>query len=109
MDQYLNGGVHRSIPVFVFFDSDFRELAHWIERPAVVSQMQGQMVGNLFATEPALQGLSRETSPAQLPEAARMRLMQALMAFRAETRSTADREVVRELRELVERGLSLQG
>lgn len=109
MDQYLNGGVHRSIPVFVFFDSDFRELAHWIERPAVVSQMQGQMVGNLFATDPALQGLSRETSPAQLPEAARMRLMQALMAFRAETRSTADREVVRELRELVERGLSLQG
>lgn len=109
MDQYLNGGVHRSIPVFVFFDQDFHELGHWIERPAVVSQMQGKLIGDLFATEPALQGLSMDTSPAQLPEAARMRLMQALMGFRAENRETADREVVRELRELVERGLTVHG
>jgi len=105
MDQYLNEGVHRSIPVFVFFDQDFRELGHWIERPAAVSQMQGKMVDELFATDPALQGLSRETSPAQLPEVARMRLMQALMGFRAEHRETSDREVVREIRELIERGL----
>ena len=107
MDQYFNHGEHRSIPVFVFFDQDFHELAHWIERPAAVSEMQGKMVGDLFATDPALQGLSVEASPAQLPEAARMRLMQALMAFRAQTRPTADREVVRELRELVERSRTL--
>lgn len=109
MDQYLNQGEHRSIPVFVFFDQDFHELGHWIERPAAISQMQGKMMGDLFATEPALQGLSIETSPAQLPEAARMRLMQALMAFRAQIRPTADREVVRELREMVGRGLIMHG
>jgi hypothetical protein len=105
MDQYLNEGVHRSIPVFVFFDQDFRELGHWIERPAAVSQMQGKMLDELFATEPALQGVPRETSPAQLPEAARTRLMQAMMGFRTEIRETSDREVVREIRELIERGL----
>jgi hypothetical protein len=105
MDQYLNEGVHRSIPVFVFFDQDFRELGHWIERPAAVSQMQGKMLDELFATDPALQGVPRETSPAQLPEAARTRLMQALTGFRTEMRETSDREVVREIRELIERGL----
>ncbi len=105
MDQYLNEGVHRSIPVFVFFDQDFRELGHWIERPAVVNRMQKQMLGELFATEPVLQGFSSDTSPAQLPEAARTRLMQALISFRTEIRETSDREVVREIRELIERGL----
>src|SRR3712207_337617 len=33
MDQYLHHGQFRSIPVFVFFDDDFRELGRWIERP----------------------------------------------------------------------------
>ena len=31
MDQYLKEGQFRSIPVFVLFDSNFRELGHWIE------------------------------------------------------------------------------
>src|SRR5262245_51243438 len=35
MDQYLKRGLYRSIPVFVFFDEDMNELAHFIEeRPA---------------------------------------------------------------------------
>lgn len=105
MDQYLNEGVHRSIPVFVFFDQDFRELGHWIERPAKVSQMQAEMVRNVFATDLALAGVAPDTSPAQLPEAARTRLFQALTSFRTENRETADHEVVREIRELIERGL----
>ena len=32
MDQYLKGGVYRSIPVYVFFDEHMNELAHFIER-----------------------------------------------------------------------------
>lgn len=106
MDQYLNAGTYRSIPVFVFFDQAFREIGHWIERPALINELQGNMVRNLFTTDPALQGLSMDLSPAQLPEAARTRLMQALLAFRADTRRQADREVVRELRALVEHGLA---
>ncbi|HZG68636.1 MAG TPA: thioredoxin family protein [Herpetosiphonaceae bacterium] len=106
MDQYLKDGAHRSIPTFVFFSEDFRELGHWIERPALVNERQGRMLDDLFATDPTLQGLSRATSPAQLPEEARTRLMQALGAFRGEIRQTADQEVVREIRELITRGLA---
>src|SRR2546428_7385366 len=33
MDQYLNQGIYRSIPVFAFFDESMNELARFIERP----------------------------------------------------------------------------
>jgi hypothetical protein len=33
MDQYLNQGLYRSIPVFAFFDENMNELARFIERP----------------------------------------------------------------------------
>lgn len=32
MDQYLKNGLHRSIPVFAFFDEHMNELARFIER-----------------------------------------------------------------------------
>lgn len=106
IDQYLNQGQHRSIPVFAFFDQDMRELGHWIERPAKMTAMQAQMVDDLYATAPELQGITRGSSPAEMPEEARNRLMAGLGAFRSETRALSDREVVRELRELVVHGLA---
>ena len=33
MDQYLNQGMFRSIPVFAFFDETMNEVARFIERP----------------------------------------------------------------------------
>jgi hypothetical protein len=33
MDQYLNQGMYRSIPVFVFFDENMNEVARFLERP----------------------------------------------------------------------------
>ena len=33
MDQYLNQGLYRSIPVFAFFDENMKEVARFIERP----------------------------------------------------------------------------
>ena len=38
MDQYLNQGMFRSIPVFVFFDDQMNELARFIERPPSVTE-----------------------------------------------------------------------
>jgi hypothetical protein len=38
MDQYLNQGLFRSIPVFVFFDDRMNELARFIERPSSVTE-----------------------------------------------------------------------
>lgn len=106
MDQYLNEGKFRSIPTVVFFDQDFREIGHWIERPTLITEMRGQMLNDLFATDPAMAGVSRDTSPALLPDAARLRLFQAFGTFRAETRETPDREVVREIRELLAHNLT---
>lgn len=106
MDQYLKEGQFRSIPVFAFFDENFRELGHWIERPARIHEMLMAMRRNLFATDPALAGMTMDMSPSQMPEEARNRLMQANADFRAAHRIESDQEVVRELRALVERGLA---
>lgn len=104
-DQYLNQGQFRSIPVFVFFDQNFKELGHWIERPARIHEMLMAMRRNLFATDPALAGMTMDMSPSQMPEEARNRLMQANADFRTTHRVESDQEVVRELRALLERGL----
>jgi hypothetical protein len=42
MDQYLNRGVFRSIPVFVFFDGDMQEVARFIERPPKITEFMEQ-------------------------------------------------------------------
>ena len=42
MDQYLNRGLFRSIPVFVFFDEDMKEVARFIERPPKVTEYMEQ-------------------------------------------------------------------
>jgi len=101
MDQYLKDGQHRSIPVFVFFDQDFRELGHWIERPDRISELQGALVADLYASDPAFADVAPGTAMALLPDAARDRLMRAFAEFRASTRDEATNEVTRELRELV--------
>lgn len=33
MNEFLNEGVHQSIPVFVFYTRDHDYICHWIERP----------------------------------------------------------------------------
>ena len=42
MDQYLNRGLYKSIPVFVFFDAEMRELARFVERPPSVTEVMEQ-------------------------------------------------------------------
>ncbi len=42
MDQYLNRGLYRSIPVFVFFDADMKELARFVERPPRITEYMEQ-------------------------------------------------------------------
>ena len=42
MDQYLNRGMFKSIPVFVFFDDHMKELARFIERPPSVTEHMEQ-------------------------------------------------------------------
>lgn len=106
MDQYLNHGQFRSIPTFVFFDADFNELGHWIERPARINELQAQMRRDLFAHDPLLSSFAPDTPLGQLPEEARDRVREAFNRFRTENRNLSDREVVREIRAIIERGVT---
>jgi hypothetical protein len=36
---YRKDGLYHSVPVFVFFDSDFKELGHWVERPTKATKV----------------------------------------------------------------------
>ena len=103
MNLYLKDGKHQSIPVFAFFDADFKPIGHWIERPAAMTALQEQMTAELYASDPLFAGVEPGTSFALLSDEARDRLMRAFGEFRNETREQSDREVQRELRALVER------
>ena len=38
IEPYKKDGLYLSIPVFLFYDGEFRELAHWIERPQIATK-----------------------------------------------------------------------
>jgi len=52
MSQYLNQGQFKSIPVFVFFDQNMRELGRYIERPPAFTTLRQQRRQQLFAQHP---------------------------------------------------------
>lgn len=101
MDQYLNQGQFRSIPVFVFFDEAFNEIGVLIERPASVTERRAAWRRKLSAEHPEFG--SPDTPVDQLPEEARARLMQAMNAMREEIAPFSNQEVVREFRAIAER------
>lgn len=105
MDQYLKDGQFRSIPVFVFFDENFQEIGHWIERPAKMYALTQEVRAKFFASDPDLAGFSPTTPPSELPEEVRVRLSQTMAEFRAEKRSFSDAEVIREIRALLSQGV----
>src|SRR5207249_364468 len=101
MQRYLNQGKYKSIPVFVFFDQDFKELGHWIERPASVTELRAKRRREIFAANPEFG--SPDAPVDQLAEEVRVRLQTDLQKMRDDTVAFANAEVVRELRELVTR------
>ena len=101
MQGYLNKGQFKSIPVFVLFDEDFRELGHWIERPASVTEVRGKRRKDIFAAHPEFG--SPDAPVDQLAEEVRVRLQAELAKMRDETTKFANAEVVRELREIATR------
>jgi hypothetical protein len=101
MERWLNQGKYQSIPVFVFFDQEFRELGHWIERPASVTERRAQERTKIFAAHPEFG--SPDAPVDQLPEDVRARLQAELQKMRESTVAFANAEVQRELRELASR------
>jgi hypothetical protein len=101
IDQYLKQGQFRSIPVFVFFDDQFREIGHFIERPESVTKRNAQLRLDMYARHPEFG--SPDASIAELPEEVRTALAEETAAWREESRPLNNQDVIRELREIVER------
>jgi len=99
MERWLNQGKYQSIPVFVFFDENFRELGHWIERPASVTERRAAERKKIFAAHPEFG--SPDAPVDQLPEDVRTRLQAELTKMREGMVPFANAEVQRELRDLV--------
>ncbi len=99
MDHYLNQGQFRSIPVFVFFDQDFAELGHFIERPTSVTERRAQQRQALFAQHPEFGDL--QTPIAQLPEEVRTQLMSALTEQREGTKDADNQSVIAAIRAIL--------
>jgi len=97
-ERWLNQGKYQSIPVFAFFDEEFREIGHWIERPASVSELRAKKRKEIFAKDPAYG--APDGAIDQLPEGVRIRLQADLQKMRDATTAFANAEVQRELREL---------
>jgi hypothetical protein len=106
MDQYLNKGQFKSIPTLVFLDGNFRELGVWIERPDSVTKLREERRQALYKQHPEWGDPSKPI--AELTEDVRTQVQQAAAAMRTETKPFANAEVVRELREVVERAVAKQ-
>jgi hypothetical protein len=59
MQPYLKEGKYQSIPVFVFYDSDWNELGHFIERPADVTKLMAEETRRFAQANPNLQDVNR--------------------------------------------------
>ncbi|HEU5346325.1 MAG TPA: thioredoxin family protein [Ktedonobacterales bacterium] len=85
-DQYLKEGKYRSVPVFVFFDQQMRELGHFIERPADATAEMRAATERLAAEHPELPDLTASFDT--LSDEARRLRAQSLRELRA-SRSAA--------------------
>ncbi|HEY8806423.1 MAG TPA: thioredoxin family protein [Candidatus Limnocylindria bacterium] len=101
MQQYLNQGKYESIPVFAFFDDAFNELGVFIERPASVTERRAEQRKQIHSEHPEFGAYG--SSPDGLPEDVRAQLTAEITKRRDDDVAWANREVVRALREIVER------
>jgi hypothetical protein len=101
MQRYLNQGKYESIPVFAFFDDTFEELGVFTERPASVTERRAEQRKQIHAEHPEFGAYG--SSPDALSEDMRARLTAEITRRREDDIAWANGEVVRALREIVER------
>jgi hypothetical protein len=101
MQRYLNQGQFESIPVFAFFDGQFNEIGVFTERPATVTERRAAQRKQIHAEHPEFGAYG--SSPDALAEDVRARLTAEITKRREADAAWANREVVRALREIVER------
>jgi hypothetical protein len=93
-EGHLKYGQFQSIPLVIFYDQDFTEIGHFIERPESVTELRKQKRLEIFASNPAF---GAPETMNELPEDTRAALQSALLAMRDQVRPFAIQEVIREL------------
>ena len=101
MQRYLNQGKYESIPVIVFFDDGFNELDVFTERPASVTERRAEQRKQIHAQNPEFGEYGGAID--SLPEETRAKLTAEITKRREDDVAWANREVIRALREIVER------
>ena len=99
MDQYLNRGEFRSIPVFVSFDQGFNELGTMKERPELVTVLMQQGTAEIHANNP--QYGPAGTPPDQIAEELRPAYMAERNALRDRLRPQINQAIVDTVRGIV--------
>jgi hypothetical protein len=99
MDTHLKRGKFRSIPTFIFYDSDWNEVGAWLEKPALIDELRARLRLEIYASDPAYG--SPDAPYLDLPEDVRERYSAAYWKMRDETTPLCNRETLRELRELL--------
>jgi len=94
MALFLKEGKYESLPVFAFFDEDWRELGRFIERPDSVTELRARLKRERGGPDMPM---------SQLPEAERARVRGLIEDIRRETRAFATAELQRELTAIFER------
>jgi selenoprotein W-related protein len=98
---YLNGGRFESVPVFAFFDAGWREVGHFIERPAAVSDRRADEIAAIYASHPEFAGL--EPTPKKMGADLYAQLRTLLNERRRGWQAWADRQLVLALRDATAR------
>jgi hypothetical protein len=101
IDLYLNRGRFESIPVFAFFDEDWREVGVFIERPVAVTERREDDLREIYAEQPEFG--SPDESPSLLPDETRALLKSISDERRRTSRSWAERQLVIALRDCTAR------
>jgi len=83
-EVWLKEGKHRAIPVMVFFDGEMRELAHFIEKPAIVYGEEQRARQQFAETHPELPDASLPS--AEMSEPTFALYADFIRAYRAESR-----------------------
>lgn len=99
-DQYLKEGKYRSVPVFVLFDQDMRQLGYFIERPARATREMREAREQYIAAHPENPELALPTD--QQSEETRTLLMRVGRDLRAERANTFARYLIEDLHAILE-------
>ena len=102
IDQYLNQGKYRSIPVFVFYDQDWTELGHFIERPAALTQEMAKETLRFAQENAQLEGINRTYE--NMPDETRTKVRENNANYRWGNMLRWDRIFLDDIKDLIAQG-----